>query len=337
MDSMHDSQPIIQQPAHGSECLKSLRDVRSTQEERLAIKEGSLVISIPPSFVDISRQLIAPDEFELRLGELFVVCRIFADMWALCARVKNSHCVADAAEDDLYDSPNIKFLPLCAVTLASNFASFARRCAIYRMEHTDRDLFPSGWNCISPPERVESLEASRKYFYSAIHNQIPLHPMVYVVCRTPNSLPDGTDYEPLQDEQTEQPRQSQIQSERGIVNNNTAEAASTPSIVPVKSLPTTPQRSLRRFWRRQTVKSSESSTVGDQPAETSQRNNAGLTPSGKSSYARYARLDLSSEQDSQDADGTAQGGEGSSISKRRGVRGFFSRSGRAKNSSGIQV
>lgn len=302
MDSFRQIRPVTQESAEGADCLKSYRDVRTTDNERLAIVEGSVVISISPAFTDLSQQLIAPDEFELRIGEVYVISRMYADMWALCVRLRNSECVADIDANDFNDSPNIKFIPLCAVTLASNFSTFTRRCALYRDNHPYARFFPAGGSLITPPDRLESLEASRKYFSRYNRSNIPLPPMVYTLCHTPNQMPAGIDYL-LRDDETE----SQEDNEAEAVVDDRAK--------------TQQHRTLRRFWSMLATKKSEPSTGEKQP-EISQ-NNDGLYSDGKSIYPTQSREEAPNDQASAE-DGTVS--NGNRVGKRKSVRNFFSRS-----------
>lgn len=313
LDSLRQLRSVTQKPAEGADCLKSYRDVRSAEHECLAIEEGSVVISISPCFTDLSQQLIAPDEFELRIGEVYVVSRMYADMWALCVRLRNSKCVADVDVDDLKESPNIKFIPLCAVTLATNFSAFTRRCALYRVDHPYAKFFPAGGSLITPPDRHESLLASRKYF-SRYSRQIPLPPMVYTLCHAPNRMPAGLDYVP-RDEETE----SQDNEAESVVNDHSKNQQHGP---------------FRRFWSMFAHKESESSTAGKQ-LEVSQ-NNTGLDSDGKSIYPTQSREEVP---DDHDQDGAGNGtANGNKVSKRKSVRNLFSRSMRIKNGkTGIEV
>ncbi|OKL64572.1 hypothetical protein UA08_00139 [Talaromyces atroroseus] len=195
MESLQQTRSVVQNAAQSSMCLKYFRDIRCTREERWAIEEGSLVISIPPSFVDLPQQLIAPDEFELRAGEVFVVCLMFADMWALCARHRLSNSIASVqGATALQNSDNFKFLPLCAVTLAANYGPFNRRCATYKKRFPFSTFYPSGGNRIQPPERKESLEASRKILNGPADQMPTLPKMVYELCKAPVKLPHFTEY-----------------------------------------------------------------------------------------------------------------------------------------------
>ncbi|KAE8551725.1 hypothetical protein TMatcc_001705 [Talaromyces marneffei ATCC 18224] len=304
MSSLQQIRTIDQLPADGTECIKSYRDIRSTKEERLAIEEGSLVISISPNFTDLSQQLIAPDEFELRVGELFVVSRMYADMWALCVRIRNSECVAEAEVEDLKDSPNIKFIPLCAVTLASNFAAFTRRCAVYRDHHPYARFFPTGGHLITPPDRHESLEASRKYFSRYNRSHVPLPPIVFTLCKAPNRMPAGLDFEPREEDGMQEDNEAEA-----VIDNHTKNQHGT----------------LKRFWMKFAPKESDSS-AGQQSAEM-QQNNTGLASDGKSIYPTQSRQEVPDHQDAAEEGN----GNGNRISKRKSVRNFFSRSGRVKN------
>lgn len=313
--SLQQLRTINQEPARGTEYLKYFRDVRSTQEERLVIEEGSVVISIPPSFTGLPQQIIAPDEFEFRLGEVFVVCRMFADMWALCARVRNSQCIADTKEEDLHKSPNIKFLPLCCVTLASNFAPFTRRWALYRQQHPYGHVFPSGGNCITPPDRVESLEASRRY--STQRSPIPLHPMVYTLCATPKRMPADIDWVAQDDQTTELQQNENKQSTNATNGKSTAQKGT-----------------FGRVWKRFATKDTEKVTKAEKQL--------GLGQDGRTSYPVRSREDVPDAPEGTDGtDGTDgentpinRNEEEKRISNRNSVRNFFTRSGRGKNGEG---
>jgi len=78
--------------------------------------EGSLVIGINPHHVGVSHQ--KPDELEVQSGKCYVIIRMFADMWALCAEVSNKNF-----NSCKYTLP-LGYVPLFAVTLARNFSSF---------------------------------------------------------------------------------------------------------------------------------------------------------------------------------------------------------------------
>lgn len=198
MDSLQRSRILVQGVAKGYKFLKSFRDVRCTREESWAIEEGSLVISIPQNFVDLKQQYLVPDEFELRSGEVFVVCCMFSDMWALCARLRMSESVATLNEIDPQTSPNIKFLPLCSVTLAANYAAFDRRCTAYQQRNPFSNVFPSGGRRIQPPERGESLLASRALGQGIGAGILPLPRVVYEICKAPTRLPSSIEYIPLE-------------------------------------------------------------------------------------------------------------------------------------------
>lgn len=315
LDSLRKIRTVTQEPAEGADRLKSYRDVRSTEHERLAIEEGSVVISISPKFTDLSQQCIAPDEFELRIGEVFVVSRMYADMWALCVRLRNSESVADADVDTLRDSPNIKFIPLCAVTLASNFSAFHRRCALFRDDHPYAKFFPAGGSLITPPDRHESLEASRKYFSRYNGSQIPLPPMVYTLCHAANRMPVGLDYV-LRDEDTE----SQEDNEAEAVVDDHAK--------------TQQHGTLRRFWSMFATKESDSSGAAKQPEIA--LNNAGLDSDGRSIYPTHSNEEVPDDHDQAAAGDGA--GNGNKVSKRKSVRNFFARSVRIKNgNTGVVV
>lgn len=197
MESLRELRTIIQNRARGSTCIKAFRDVRCTQEETWAIEEGSLVISIPGRFVDWPQRVLAPDEFELRGGEVFVVCLMCADMWALCVRLRLSEPVAMLKGTALQSSQNLKFLPLCSVTLAANYNAFCRRDEIYERSPLTC-TFPSGGHYIRPPERQESIEASRRIFHGPVKKLPALPNLVYSICNAPRQLPVGMEFEPFE-------------------------------------------------------------------------------------------------------------------------------------------
>ncbi|KAH8693718.1 hypothetical protein BGW36DRAFT_429752 [Talaromyces proteolyticus] len=196
--NIHRCRTMPQRRAEKCQRLRLCKDVRGAKREDWAFEEGSLVIGIHPNFVDLPQQLIAPDEFELRYGEVYVVCRMFPDLWALCARLRMSECILPNRKSDTvgHGVENIKFLPLCAVTLAANFANFDRRYAEYRLRYPYATAFPYGGLRITPPMRQESIEASEEFFefgYESLH----MAGIVFDLCQPRATLPSNTDYAPL--------------------------------------------------------------------------------------------------------------------------------------------
>lgn len=139
--------------------LQFCRDVRCPPDEQWTMQEGSLVVGIQPAFVGVTPERSCEDEFELRLGRLFVIVHMYADLWAYCIDVS-----LDADSYNSIAGPptfNAGFLPLCAVTLPGNFDRFLKRCG---GRYTDEDEIEPEcpWNgqVVVPPRRSHSLKAA---------------------------------------------------------------------------------------------------------------------------------------------------------------------------------
>ncbi|KAE8349519.1 hypothetical protein BDV28DRAFT_163542 [Aspergillus coremiiformis] len=171
--------------------LKFQKDIRLEVEARWAIQEGSLVICIDPSytFLDHERQ---SDEFEIVSGDVYVVCQIYADLWALCAKAsfipETELASCEAKTGDLM---RLGFLPLCAVTLAANYSAFSRRCA----RHAGCKRYPGNGLPVMPPPRSHSLTASKQTF-KGNRNHLELPGIVYDGFHN-TSLSSDSDYIPL--------------------------------------------------------------------------------------------------------------------------------------------
>lgn len=169
--------------------LQSCKDIRVGIDEKWAIQEGSLVISIDPMYTNIDYDGRAADEFELAHGDFYVVCRIYADLWALCAKV--SFC--EQAES----CPGILgFLPLCALTLAANFNAFVKRCSCYASTPNNELSYPGNGLSVTPPERSHSLNASRQLFQGN-SPEITVPAMVYEAFNIFSLEGTGVDFVPL--------------------------------------------------------------------------------------------------------------------------------------------
>ncbi|CRG88034.1 hypothetical protein PISL3812_05059 [Talaromyces islandicus] len=197
LESIRPCRTLPQTPAKDCQRFRFCKDIRGARRDTWAFEEGSLVIGIHPSFVDLNQQLIQEDEFELRYGEVYIICRMFADKWALCARLRMSDTIMPVKNSDLVDHgfENIKFLPLCAVTLAANFASFDRRWSEYRMRCPYSSTFPSGGLRVTPPLRCDSLLASIEVAacnFGSLH--VPW--IVFHLCKPRIPLPPKTEYVP---------------------------------------------------------------------------------------------------------------------------------------------
>ena len=196
-ESLQRTYLMSQAPATNCARLKWYRDVRLPYNEHWVIEEGSLVISVHPSFVDLNQDVVREDEFRLRHGDVYVVCRLYADMWALCAHLQLSEVIFPVKNGDTVKSglENIKFLPLCAVTLAANFGSFERRWVTHRKRHSQSKFFPGGGLCITPPKRSHSLEASRQLRRSD-EMELSLPRLASDVCKAHHRVPAGIAYAP---------------------------------------------------------------------------------------------------------------------------------------------
>ncbi|KAA8649044.1 uncharacterized protein ATNIH1004_004936 [Aspergillus tanneri] len=145
--------------------LRSYRDIRLGRGERWAIQEGSLVICIDPSHTITGNKSLRPDEFEMVNGDVYIVCRIYADLWALCAKasfmdLSESHFCGTTTTAPFH----LGFIPLCAVTLAANFSAFAQRSSMYCDCHSTETRYPGNGLPVLPPMRSHSLNGSKQVF-----------------------------------------------------------------------------------------------------------------------------------------------------------------------------
>ncbi|KAB8217456.1 hypothetical protein BDV33DRAFT_232835 [Aspergillus novoparasiticus] len=147
--------------------LKFQKDIRLDAGERWALQEGSLVICIDPSYtlLDHERQ---SDEFEIVDGDVYVICRIYADLWALCVKVSFIPPCEPSCET-MNNSVRLGFLPLCAVTLAANFSAFSRRCFWNARCDSNELMYPGNGLPVMPPSRSHSLTASKQIFKGKRH------------------------------------------------------------------------------------------------------------------------------------------------------------------------
>lgn len=143
--------------------LQLCKDVRLEIGERWAIQEGSLVVCVDPSYTLLDRREGFLDEFELAGGDLYIVCHLYADLWALCIKVSfDSRTGGDSPMAG--DSMILGFLPLCAVTLAENFGAFIQRCFKYMSYPPSERKHPGSGLAVIPPERSHSVNASKQIF-----------------------------------------------------------------------------------------------------------------------------------------------------------------------------
>lgn len=176
--------------------LRFCRDVRLEEHEQWAIQEGSLVVGIDPSYTYIPPQRRRPDEFKLGSGDLYVVCRLYADLWALCVRV-SLQSLTSPDLPAISTTMNLAVLPLCAVTLAANFGSFSDRCNRQVVDLQDEVLYSGNGLCVVPPVRSHSLNVCSEIIQ---RDQCPIRlpTMAHEVWDNFTSLNSpGVDYVPL--------------------------------------------------------------------------------------------------------------------------------------------
>ncbi|OJJ41036.1 hypothetical protein ASPWEDRAFT_73471, partial [Aspergillus wentii DTO 134E9] len=145
--------------------LQSYKDIRLGEGEKWAIQEGSLVVCIDPLYTHLDRKERHPDEFEFATGDFYIVCRLYADLWALCAKVSlapHSESHYDGVSDN-FDT-HFAFLPLCTLTLAANLSAFMKRCSGYTKSFQQDIRYPGNGLPVTPPERSHSLNASKQIF-----------------------------------------------------------------------------------------------------------------------------------------------------------------------------
>lgn len=153
----HIERPTESHHANRSEPLSRYRDIRTApliQGEAEYVHW--IVLGSPVTCVNATTIVAASDNndrFELRLGHQYLVAKIFDDQWALCIRCDIHKTLKLHQHDKLgksirkklmstlrskpkepaalphmekveYDRNIINFLPLCAVTLAANYAAY---------------------------------------------------------------------------------------------------------------------------------------------------------------------------------------------------------------------
>lgn len=183
--------------------LRLYKDIRLGPEENWVIREGCLVICLDQKYTDFQCQEQRCDEFELIHGDTFVVCRMYGDMWALCAKVtfsspveSSSGKVRNGGAPKTFQS--LGFLPLCSVTLAANFSSFMKRCAEYDKGPQEEPQTPGNGLPVNPPYRSHSMTASREIFEKSLPKQLQLPSIVFELCGGTDSFDqDGKEFEPL--------------------------------------------------------------------------------------------------------------------------------------------
>jgi hypothetical protein len=170
LETPSESDPFHQPKPAFCTRLHSCRDIRLDPEEQWVIQEGSLVIGLDPEYTSLSNHERRPDEFEVSSGDVYVVCSMYADLWALCVKVSFHIPPTDDA------SRKLAFLPLCSITLAPNYSTFTQRCNQCARNSLHEQKYPGNGLPINPPQRSHSLTASKQIFHG-VHAQI-LVPLV---------------------------------------------------------------------------------------------------------------------------------------------------------------
>ncbi|KAI9370322.1 hypothetical protein BJX61DRAFT_535733 [Aspergillus egyptiacus] len=166
-------QPLVFRQAKPVFCtrLQSYKDVRLGMGERWSVQEGSLVIGIGSEYTLLDNHPRRTDEFDVAAGDVYVICSLYADLWALCAKMS----FISSAEND--DPVRLAFLPLCAVTLAPNYSAFVQRttgCVRYPGSNVRK--YPGNGLPVMPPQRSHSLTASKQAFQNLEKNiSLPLN------------------------------------------------------------------------------------------------------------------------------------------------------------------
>jgi hypothetical protein len=204
---------LVQSPAKGCTRLLLYKDIRLGLGENWAIREGSLVVCLQPTYTILERGERQSDEFELFYGDIFVVCRMYADMWALCGKI-SFQLPIEASEDngEVDRTPkgfeNLGFLPLCSVTLAANFGAFNRRHSDYKNRYPKSNIFPGGGLRVTPFKRTHSLHASQGIFQKS-KPEIRLPNLVFELSNNFSVVTKGRAYLPLKSETVPPPNHTE--------------------------------------------------------------------------------------------------------------------------------
>ncbi|EEH18041.1 hypothetical protein PABG_00604 [Paracoccidioides brasiliensis Pb03] len=144
-------------------CLPSKRVVGypfgASRKNGWAILTGSRVICVGDTLVDMADL----DNFPIRLGDAYIVLRIYSDFWASCLKLtlENQTWASYPRYDRHMDrresvfastEDNIGFLPLCALTLDANFGDYLARHP--RTTRGSGDLPATGQKVVAPKRTV---------------------------------------------------------------------------------------------------------------------------------------------------------------------------------------
>ncbi|KLJ11206.1 hypothetical protein EMPG_13516 [Blastomyces silverae] len=168
------SQPLPPYQQHRIECkhLSTFRDIRCLQPNRFigypllpkrkfgwAIETGSRVICVCDTAADWEYK----DVFPMRLGDAYIVLKMYGDFWASCLKLTlndqtwSAYPIYERHRDrtkSTYICPdeNVQFLPLCALTLDANFGDYLAR----HPRNGGSCYSPATGQQVVPPERTFS-------------------------------------------------------------------------------------------------------------------------------------------------------------------------------------
>ncbi|OJD25652.1 hypothetical protein ACJ73_02974 [Blastomyces percursus] len=152
--------------------LSTFRDIRCLQPNRLigypllpkrkfgwAIETGSRVICVCDTVADWEYR----DVFPMRLGDAYIVLKMYGDFWASCLKLTlndqtwSAYPIYERHRDrtkSTYICPdeNVQFLPLCALTLDANFGDYLAR----HPRNGGPCYSPATGQQVVPPERTFS-------------------------------------------------------------------------------------------------------------------------------------------------------------------------------------
>lgn len=150
---------------NGPRCIARCKDIR-VRSGAYAIEASSQVICVGCTEAPTAKE----GEFMFQKGQVFTVIQVFGDHWAACIKGTLQGAFHDEDIDrcetihgEKYcvirkDNPNISFLPLCAVTLISNYAHF-----LVDANGVGKETKPWNGLTLSAPKRVQSLKAQHEW------------------------------------------------------------------------------------------------------------------------------------------------------------------------------
>ncbi|EEP77914.1 predicted protein [Uncinocarpus reesii 1704] len=197
----------------GKRYLESCRDIRASGPGNgFAIRSGSRVICICDTLLDDDEKE-KDDYSHLQFGDVYLVLRLYLDLWASCIKLDTAtpvyptapinHLMSPVYSTTTWPTSNeaIKFLPLCSVTIEANFSKYIRHHPI----HGDGLVAvsnPATGQLVIPPKRRESLEAAADVLNNAGGVLIPLE---YYSLTTYPTMDEDADYIAVNSKENEEP------------------------------------------------------------------------------------------------------------------------------------